>query len=77
MEVNLLPPSSMEIPMEVTILPETSVKVSMEVNLLPWNFLWKLVGTSMEVDRTEVGGPFWKEVLWEQLEVCDTRTMWK
>ena len=48
MEVNLLPPISMQ----VNLLATTS----MEVNLLPW----KLVETTMEVDRTEVDGPLWK-----------------
>ena len=38
--------------MEVNLFPPTF----MEVNLPPW----KLVETSMEVDRTEVGRPLWK-----------------
>ena len=36
MEVNLLPPTSMEISMEVHIVPPTSMEASMEVNLLQW-----------------------------------------
>ena len=58
MGVNLLPPTSMEIPMEVSLLPPTSTETSMEVSLLPWiviyfhrSFTWKLVETSMEIDR--------------------------
>ena len=65
LEVNLCPPTSMEISMEVNILAPTS----MEVNL-----------TSMEVGGNFHGGSRssgsrWTlmEGLWEQLEVCDTR----
>ena len=37
--------------MEVNQLPPNSVEVSMEVNLLRWKPPWKLVETSVQVDR--------------------------
>ena len=56
MEVNLLPPTAMEASMEVNGLPPTAMEASMEVNGLPC----KLVEAFMEVVRTEVGGPLGK-----------------
>ena len=45
----------------------TSREVSMEFSKYNFRFPWKLVENSMEVDRTEVGGPSWKS--------CESR--WK
>ena len=55
-DVNLLPPTSMEISIEVNLLLPTSV----EVNLLQWKFPCKLAETSVEIDRAEVVGPLRK-----------------
>ena len=82
MEVNTLPPTSMEISMEVNLLPPTAMEASMEVNGLPC----KLVEAFMEVVRTEVGGPLgkscgssWKFVTggkrWKYVRVY--RSSWK
>ena len=69
---------------EVHLLPPTSIYASMEVNLASIEVMSTSVGvdfggelTSMEVDRTEAGGPLWKSSQ-SNLEVGDTRRrMWK
>ena len=78
MEVNLLPPTSMEISMEVNILPLTSMQVSMEVSMELSMDVSMEVGVNFHGNRSN--GSRWTlmEVLWKQLEVCNTRgSRWK
>ena len=85
-EVNLLSPASMEISMEVNLLPSTSMEAPMEVIDFHGCQLISMevsIEVSMEVSMEAGGnlhgsrsnGSRWilVEVLWKQLEVCDTR----
>ena len=73
MEVNLLPPTSMEVSMEVSIFFHGSSFYSVEVSMeVTGNF-------HIEVDRTEDGGLLWRKSCgsnWNS--TCDTRgSRWK
>ena len=59
MDTSILPPTSTTNCMELNLLPPTSIVVSVELMPLPWKLPWELVETSTEVDRAEVGAPFW------------------